>query len=183
MTRLSSTQKLDGLEFIVEFWPRVIIQRWIVTRVLIQRCIVTPVHDSTLNFDPEWWFHVDLWHRIIILRWIVILGHDLTLKCNPGSWFHAEHSELWARVIIPCWIMTPGLNSTLNCNLESWFNYKFEPGSKFSVVYWPESHFNVEFWHGVGIQRWILTHLHIFYTWTCDSRWYRNSTAWWKFDS
>ena len=128
---LDSTLNVDPESwFNIKLWPGIgiTIQSWIMTRG----------HDSTWNFDPGSYFNVELWPWVIIPRWNVIPGHDSTLNCypgqdstlkfNPGSWFHVEKLP---RVLIQHWNMTLGLNSTLNCDPESWFN--------------------VELWHGLGI--------------------------------
>ena len=120
----------------MEFWPGVIIQRWIVITGHNSTLKYDPGHDSKLNYGP---------------------GQDSTLKFDPGSWFHVE---LWPKVLIPRWIMTPGLDSMLNCDPASWFNIKlwsrigitiqcgiptrgnistwnFDLGSQFNVEFWP----------------------------------------------
>ena len=127
--------------------------------ITIECGILTRGHNSTWNFDPEFQFHVELWPRVIIARPNVTPGHNSTLNCDPGrdctlkfypgSIFHVE---LWPQVLIQRWLMTPIHDSTLNCNPDSWFNVKLWPGI------------------GIKIQRGILTRLHIFYPWNCDSR-------------
>ena len=120
----------------MEFWPGVIIPRWIVTRVIIPRWNVT---------------------RVIIQRGILTRGHNSTLNCDPGSWFHVKKLP---RVLIQHWNMTLGLNSTLNCDPESWLNVELWPGLGITIQcgiltrghnsLWnecdPGSQFNVEFW-------------------------------------
>ena len=125
-----------GSWFNVEFWPGVIIPRW----------IVTPDHSSTLKCDPGSWFHIKLlpgwkfhveirsgsWFhveklpRVLILHWNMTLGLNYTLNCDPESWLNVE---LWPGlgITIQCWILTRGHNST----------WKFDPGSQFNVEFWP----------------------------------------------
>ena len=140
----------------MEFWPGVIIPRWIVTRG----------HNSTLNCDSGPKFHVELWPgprfhveicpRVMIPRWNV------------------------TQVLIPRWITTPGLNSTLNCNPESWFNFKLWPriGITIQCRILTRVIIQREILTGVTIQCWILTRPHIFYPWNCDSRRCQFSTVW-----
>ena len=94
-------------------WPRVIIPRWIVTRVKIPRWNMTPAHNSTLNCDPGSWFNVEVRPQVSIQRWIVTPSHDSTLNCHLvlGSQFNVE---FWPRVIIQRGILTRGYNSTWN---------------------------------------------------------------------
>ena len=67
--------------------PQVLIPRWITTQVLILRWMLTPSHDSTLNYDPGLGsqFNVELWPGVMIQRWILTRGHNSTLNCDPGS--------------------------------------------------------------------------------------------------
>ena len=136
-----------GSWFNVEFWPGVIIPRW----------IVNPGHNSTLKCDPGSWFHVELLpgsrlhveirSRVMIPRWKVTLGLDSTLKYGPRS--------EW----IPRWIVTPSHDKTLNCDLGlgSQFNVELWPGvisqrgiftrgQNSTLNFDPGSQFNVEFW-------------------------------------
>ena len=105
----------QGSSFNVEFWPGVIIKRWIVTSGHNSTLKYDPGHDSTWNQDPG---------QDSTLK--VHPGHNSTLNCNHGSWFHVE---LWPQVWIPRWIVTPNHKSTLNCDLRL--------GSQFNVEFWP----------------------------------------------
>ena len=104
----------------MNFWPGVIIQRWIVTPGHNSTLNCDPGHDSTLNCGPD---------------------QDFTLNYDPGSWFHVE---LWPRVMIPRWIVTPGLDSTLNCDTK--LNCDLGFGSKFNVEFWPGVIIQREIW-------------------------------------
>ena len=112
---LNSTLNCDPKTwFNVQLWPwnwittkfgmmtRVIIQREIWPGVIIPRWIVTPGHNSTLNFVPGSWVHVELW---------------------PGSRFHVE---LWPRVMIPRWIATP--SEIVTCDLDHNSMWNSDPG-------------------------------------------------------
>ena len=137
------------LQFKVDSWVGVTIQRW----------IQTWGHNSTWNQDLGSQFNVESWpgvkfqYRILTLvpiqRGIMTRGHISTWNYDPGSQFNVE---LWPRVKIPRWIMTPCQNSTLNCDPN--------PGSQFNVESWLGSKFNVELRPGVIIQRGIKTRGH-----------------------
>ena len=68
--------------FHVEVRPQVSIQRW----------IVTPSHDSTLNYHLVLWsqFNVEIWPRVIIQRGIPTQGHNSTWNFDPGLQFNVE---------------------------------------------------------------------------------------------
>ena len=76
-TGISMSRKLDGSQFHVVLWPR----------VMIQRRIVNAGNDKTQDSNPGSWFNVDLWPRVMILCWIVTLCHNPTFHCDPKSWF------------------------------------------------------------------------------------------------
>ena len=80
---------------------------------MIPRWILTPGHDSTLNFDPGSEFHVELWPRVMIPRWIMTPGPNFTLNCDPRSGSHFN-VKFWSRVTIQRGILTRGHNSTWN---------------------------------------------------------------------
>ena len=137
-------------------WPRVIIPRWIVTRVKIPRWNVTPAHNSTLIFDPGSWSHVEVRPQVSIQRWIVTPSHDSTLNCHLvlGSQFNAE---FWPRVIIQRGILTRGYNSTWNSDPSTYLlpvELRLKKVSKFNSV------IKIQQLRRVTIQRkihWILT--------------------------
>ena len=199
----------------IEFWPHwistrgVLIQRAVLRiqrifhvelRSLGGHCITppptdkiwTPVElwppglDSTLNYDPRSWFHVECWPRVMIQHQIMARNwdHNSMWNCDPGSWFNVD---FWPGVIIPRWIVTPGHNSTLKCDPRSWFHVELLPGSRFHVEirsrvmiprwkdtsgldstlkYGPKSEFHVELWPRVMIKRWIVT-----WAWDHNSMW------------
>ena len=160
----------------MEFWPGVIIPRWIVTRVTIPRQNVTPghnstlncdpgqdstfkcdpAHNSTLNCDPGYWFHVEVRPQVSIQRWIVTPSHDSTLNCHLvlGSQFNVE---FWPRVIIQRGILTRGYNSTWNSDPSTYLvpvELRLKKVSKFNSV------IKIQQLRRVTIQRkihWILT--------------------------
>ena len=150
----------------MEFWPGVIIPRWIVTRVRIPRQNVTQGHNSTLNCDPGQdstlncdtgsWFHVEVRPQVSIQRWIVTPSHDSTLNCHLvlGSQFNVE---FWPRVIIQRWILTRGYNSTWNSDPSTYLlpvELRLKKVSKFNSV------IKIQQLRRVTIQRkihWILT--------------------------
>ena len=100
-----------GSWFHVELWPQVLIPCW----------MLTPSHDSTLNYDPGLGsqFNVELWPGVMIQRGMLTRCHNSTLNCDPGSWFHVE---MWSRVMIPRWNSIPGHDSTLKSYPGSWFH-------------------------------------------------------------
>ena len=87
---------------------------------MIPRWILTPGHDSTLNFDPGSEFHVELWPRVMIPRWIMTPGPNFTLNCDPRSGSHFN-VKFWSRVTIQRGILTRGHNSTWNSDLSTYF--------------------------------------------------------------
>ena len=137
-------------------WPRVIIPRWIVTRVKIPGWNVTPAHNSTLNCDPGSWFRVEVIPQVSIQRWIVTPSHDSTLNCHLvlGSQFNVE---FWPRVIIQRGIFTRGYNSTWNSDPSTYLlpvELRLKKVSKFNSV------IKIQQLRRVTIQRkihWILT--------------------------
>ena len=80
---------------------------------MIPRWILTPGHDSTLNFDPGSEFYVELWPRVMIPRWIMTPGPNFLLNCDPRSGSHFN-VKFWPRVTIQHGILTRGHNSTWN---------------------------------------------------------------------
>ena len=140
----------------MEFWPGVIIPRWIVTRVRIPRQNVTPGHNSTLNCDLGSWFHVEVRPQVSIQRWIVTPSHDSTLNCHLvlGSQFNVE---FWPRVIIQRGILTRGYNSMWNSDPSTYLlpvELRLKKVSKFNSV------IKIQQLRRVTIQRkihWILT--------------------------
>ena len=137
-------------------WPRVIIPRWLVTRVKIPRWNVTPAHNSTLNCDPGSWFHAEIRPQVSIQRLIVTPNHDSTLNCHLvlGSQFNVE---FWPRVIIQRGILTRGYNSTWNSDPSTYLlpvELRLKKVSKFNSV------IKIQQLRRVTIQRkihWILT--------------------------
>ena len=96
---------------------------------------MTPGQNSTLNFDPNprSQFKVESWLGVTIQRWIQTWGRDSTWDQDLG------HNSTWNHdpVSISTWNIDLGHNSTWN----------YDPGS----------HFDVELWPGVTIQRGIMT--------------------------
>ena len=143
-----------GSSFNVEFWPGVIIKRWIVTSGHNSTLKCDPGHDSTLNCDPRSWFHVELWPQVWSPRWIGTPNHNSTLNCDLrlGSQFNVE---FWPGIIIQYGILTWGPQF----NVEFWpstyllpVELRLKKVSKFNSAIKIQQLRRVEYWPWVSFQ-------------------------------